>query len=161
MKRVVYILVLFFTVVPLVLSCNLYAQEEAKEAPVPNEEIRESLLEEIKDLIKEEPKILEYIPELKADFDDDGEIETVEYKIADVLVNIEELRIETLVNIRTRMGAEHTRVMHDKLLKQIETMDIPRNAPALPEVPLPPAVPKGLPKPPAVQKGTKMPSTKR
>jgi len=145
MKKILNTSFLLFAIVTFSFLGNAYCEEEVLVPP--GEWTIEELHEGITEILQTHEEILEYITDLKAAFDEDGEIMSIAYKIEDLYKDIKELDKDTLLKIYHRIANERIRIMTEKRARQLKVIDrtsLP-NVPTVPKTPVPPPPPPRLP----------------
>ncbi len=145
MKKILAISLLLFVIAGFSFVESPYCEEEVLVPP--GEWTIEELHEGITEILQTHEEILEYITDLKAAFDEDGEIMSIAYKIEDLYKDIKELDKDTLLKIYHRIANERIRIMTEKRARQLKVIDrtsLP-NVPTVPKTPVPPPPPPRLP----------------
>ena len=119
----------------------------------------DEIRDRIKSMVESSPEALDYIPELKASFNEDETVNAMSYKKDGISVNMEELDKETLIKVYSRVNRERTRLNAERIQRQLESIRAAQNINRIyapPPVPTPP--PSAPPTPPRVQKPPQVPS---
>jgi len=102
----------------------------------------EDIYESIKTILEAEEEILDYVPQLKATFNEDGAIVKIEYSIDGVFRDIKELDKNTLMRINSRVGSERIRIINQRREDQLERTRRPKTVPTIPRAVTVPTVPR-------------------
>ena len=111
------------------------------------------LRERITYMIGTMPAVLDFIPELKATTDEEGNASDVRYKIQGVWQDLGTLDKETLIKIHSRLSSERTRLQTERIQRQLESVRAAQNISRQPQIftpPTAPVVPTPPPAPPRV-----------
>lgn len=136
------------------------AELEPQPQPQPEPEIvplsevsKEVILERIKYMVQISQEALDFIPELKATLDENGNIVKIEYKVSGIFKDIEGLDKRTLMMIHNRINNERIRIQNERIQKQLEAIRAAQNIPKPPPQPFtPPTQPKIPTQPPSPPK---------
>jgi len=103
---------------------------------------KEEIKGRIINILDIDPEVLDYIPELRAKFDDEFNLIELEYNLDGMYVDIGVLEKKELINIHNRINNERLRLQTERIQRQVTHPTPPHAVPQPPTIVTPPEIPR-------------------